>query len=155
MAYYEDLSPYTYSRHDQEMVNVGWLDREHEYSRGDVDTDTLTKLLSLADRERNVMRGVQDCQFCHEESPMLVEDVSSKLRTYLGTGEIRVEDDIGRIYAAPTLIYHYISAHNYRPPEEFLKAVRSGHIGPRESHELEMLLLPQVAARTAVWHLRH
>lgn len=150
MAYYEDLSSYTYSRHDQEMLNVGWLDRHHDYPRGNVDAVTLRKILLLASRMRNVLRGVQDCQFCDEESPLFVEDSCSNLRTYLGTGEIRVEDNLGNLYAAPTLLYHYVLVHDYRPPEGFLEAVKSGFLGPRESHELGTLFLPEVAARTAL-----
>ncbi len=29
----------------------------------------------------------------------------------------------GKVYAAPTLIYHYMKNHNYRPPNEFLEAL--------------------------------
>jgi hypothetical protein len=28
-------------------------------------------------------------------------------------------------YAAPTLLHHYVSAHEYRPPADFVDAVRS------------------------------
>jgi hypothetical protein len=42
----------------------------------------------------------------------------------LGNGEIIVKGEDGRRYAAPTLILHYIEAHHYLPPEEFIQAVR-------------------------------
>jgi hypothetical protein len=29
----------------------------------------------------------------------------------------------GKTYSSPTLIVHYIDAHNYRPPQEFIDAV--------------------------------
>ena len=29
----------------------------------------------------------------------------------------------GRVYAAPTLIWHYVTEHGYRPPDEFIDAV--------------------------------
>ena len=32
----------------------------------------------------------------------------------------------GRIYAAPTLIYHYVAVRHYKPPDEFLQALREG-----------------------------
>ena len=44
----------------------------------------------------------------------------------MGTSETRVFSSDGIVYAAPTLIYHYISAHNYCPPEEFLVAMKEG-----------------------------
>jgi hypothetical protein len=43
--------------------------------------------------------------------------------TYLGTAEIRVASDDGICFAAPTLIYHYVAEHGYRPPEQFVEAV--------------------------------
>ena len=36
----------------------------------------------------------------------------------LGDGEIRVSGSGGVVFAAPTLICHYIHTHGYRPPEE-------------------------------------
>src|SRR6267378_4456553 len=30
------------------------------------------------------------------------------------------------VYAAPTLIYHYVRTHHYKPPDEFLRALRKG-----------------------------
>jgi hypothetical protein len=40
----------------------------------------------------------------------------------LGNGEIRVPGANGLVYAAPTLICHYIDEHEYGPPEDFLHA---------------------------------
>jgi len=37
-------------------------------------------------------------------------------------GEIRVSGE-GIVFAAPVLIVHYIEAHSYLPPAQFLKAV--------------------------------
>jgi hypothetical protein len=42
----------------------------------------------------------------------------------VGNGEIRVSGKDGIVYAAPTLVCHYIQAHGYFPPEEFIEAVR-------------------------------
>ena len=35
----------------------------------------------------------------------------------------------GVIYAAPTLIYHYVEVHEYKPPDEFIRALSEGR-GP-------------------------
>jgi hypothetical protein len=32
----------------------------------------------------------------------------------------------GDVFAAPNLIYHYVSDHRYRPPHEFIQAVEGG-----------------------------
>ena len=45
-----------------------------------------------------------------------------KHTAYLGNGEIRVRGEAA-YYASPTLIYHYVVAHHYKPPEEFIEAV--------------------------------
>lgn len=42
----------------------------------------------------------------------------------LGDGEIDVAGS-DKVYACPTLIYHYILRHGYRPPAEFVDAVRA------------------------------
>lgn len=41
----------------------------------------------------------------------------------LGSAEIWVPGREGCIYAAPTLIVHYVEAHEYLPPPEFIEAV--------------------------------
>ena len=43
--------------------------------------------------------------------------------TFLGSAEIRVQGKEGKVYAAPTLIYHYVAAHDYDPPQEFVEAL--------------------------------
>lgn len=48
------------------------------------------------------------------------------MRLLLGSGEIRVFNSAGDVFAAPNLIYHYILQHHYRPPDEFLRAVEHG-----------------------------
>lgn len=39
--------------------------------------------------------------------------------------EIRVLAKTGQWYAAPTLVHHYVTWHNYLPPQEFIDAVLS------------------------------
>ena len=40
-----------------------------------------------------------------------------------GSGEIRVRGTDRTAYTAPILIVHYVEAHGYRPPEEFIAAI--------------------------------
>ncbi len=46
----------------------------------------------------------------------------------LGSAEIWVIANDGKIFACPDLILHYIVDHNYLPPEEFIEAVENGPI---------------------------
>ncbi|MEM9069790.1 MAG: hypothetical protein AAGE52_14855 [Myxococcota bacterium] len=47
-----------------------------------------------------------------------------RLQVSVGASNLFVPAD-ARIYVAPSLIVHTIDAHGYRPPEEFLEAVRA------------------------------
>jgi transposase len=53
-------------------------------------------------------------------------NLAYRFRGLLGTSEIRVLSRDGTIYAAPTLIYHYMKIHHYKPPEEFIRALYEG-----------------------------
>jgi hypothetical protein len=66
-------------------------------------------------------RGWKECAFCAGEPPVEV-DVDGE-RSPVGDAEIRVTGTGDRRYAAPTLIVHYVAAHGYRPPDEFVDAV--------------------------------
>ncbi|MGW6949192.1 DUF7919 family protein [Streptomyces xanthophaeus] len=45
------------------------------------------------------------------------------LRASAGTGEIRVPCSPGTVFAAPSLIGHYVVVHSYLPPQPFIEAV--------------------------------
>ena len=40
----------------------------------------------------------------------------------VGNGEIRIADEDGLVFAAPTMILHYIVEHRYLPPDAFIEA---------------------------------
>jgi hypothetical protein len=132
MTYFADLTPYGYHTFqpipDPKLLNVGWLDASVPFAKGPVDALVVPKLLLLRRSPVNLYRGWQGCPFGQLESPpspcpypvsMLIgiEEIS------LANGEIRVPSENGIVYAAPTLICHYIDRHRYCPPNEFLMAV--------------------------------
>lgn len=121
MTYFEDLTPYSYSEWSEPMVNVGWLDRGHEFETGDVDPKLASALTNLAAHPVNMMRGLHNCQFCDVESPIAIDSAGQS--AFLGSGEIHVRSEPGVLYAAPTLIVHYLMTHKYRPPQPFVDAV--------------------------------
>lgn len=126
MTYFEDLSPYEYSRHlpqgRGEVLNVGWLDDKMSYSHGAVDVDLAEKLLALCQWPVNQYFGWHNCPFC-QECPVRIADLEGEF--CLGDGEIRVPRNDGKVvYVAPNLIYHYVTAHQYLPPAEFLDSLR-------------------------------
>lgn len=122
--YYPDLSPYTYSRSPSgsEVVNVGWLEKPHFFPQGTVPEHALDRLFLLCLQPVNRTRGHHTCQFCQNPSVGFRAERNDK-EAWLGSAEIRLTGKNGRVYAAPDLIYHYITDHCYRPPDEFVAAL--------------------------------
>jgi hypothetical protein len=128
LSYFEDLSPYTYyhSGIRENTLNIGWLDVAYPYQRGELPISFVENLWNFVQIRLIRLRGFHVCNLCSEKvvSPLVVNkgDVDFKL----GDAEIRVLGENGKIYAAPNLIYHYITVHGYQPPDEFVQAVLKG-----------------------------
>jgi hypothetical protein len=123
--YFEDMTPYSYSAERfaddaPSMVNFGWLDASHEYSRGEVPPGLVNQALALAADYTNAMRGFHCCPFCRERTHMSM--LLGDQPVYLGHSEIRIR--VGdTTYVAPSLLPHYMAAHNYMPPAEVIRAL--------------------------------
>lgn len=122
--YFKDLSVYEYLGNEGDNVlNVGWIDNEHFFSKGKVPKNFLTKLLyECIKRQVNITRGFYKSPF--DQSNNIGYPVRLGLRKYLlGSAEIRVNGLENIVYAAPNLIYHYVKDCHYLPPQEFINAV--------------------------------
>jgi hypothetical protein len=113
MAFFEDLTPYTYFHPEEELpgaVNIGWLERKHAFPTGETSEEFRAKLGRLCQRRVKRTRGFHPCYFCKgRDRPA-------------SSSEMRVAGN-GKVYAAPSLVHHYVVAHGYRPPDEFIAAV--------------------------------
>ncbi|GAA3882398.1 DUF7919 family protein [Tessaracoccus defluvii] len=118
--YFEDLT----SLPDGDgRVAVGWLEAGHAFTTGGCDPRVRDRLVHLAFEPEERMRGYHYCEFCTEESPISVTGAEDPGKfVNLGDAEIWVRDR-EQVFAAPTLIIHYIDAHGYRPPAVFCEAV--------------------------------
>jgi len=126
MSYFEDLTSYVYwgSRSSPpEAANVGWLDREHNFPTQQPTEEFLDCLWNFCKHCVVKTRGFHRCELCSDEFSNFEQRKTEKL--LLGTAEIRVISN-DRVYASPTLIYHYVSQHHYKPPDDFIKAVIDG-----------------------------
>jgi len=156
MAYYPDLSPYTYSCNwgDQTVLNIGWLDAAHTYPTGMVTGSFLDQLWAFCRQPAFRSGGYNGCEFCQKLwTPIYENREGEELK--LSSAEIRVVDQDGVVYAAPDLIYHYVVAHAYLPPEVFIRAVMEMPLPGTGAHEVlkkEKLLGDDVVAE---WIFRH
>ena len=129
MAYYPDLSPYEYikGKAKNNVLNVGWLDGKHAFRRGEIDNFLLELILGFCKRAVNRTRGYHLCPLCNDPPFGFIVE-RNKERIILGSGEIWIKGEDGKIYVAPDLIYHYIRDHGYLPPDEFLIAIERGEM---------------------------
>jgi hypothetical protein len=126
MSYYKDLSEYRYHGdfHRPGTKNVGWLGPAYRFETSEPTEGLLDKLWSYCAVSIAQMRGLHACEFCPDGKFCLASRNNQTL--LLGSAEIRVFSNAGAIYAAPNLIYHYVLAHHYSPPEVFVAALQSG-----------------------------
>ena len=153
MTYFPDGSDYEYFEHSmvEGTRNVGWLEKGHDFKRRVPDEELLERLWRLCWISVAQTRGFHLCDFCPDASSSRWDTAErDDRRLSLGTCEIRVFGSNGEIFAAPSLIYHYVEAHHYCPPDDFVEAVMKGPIPPEEAyfallekHALEWRSLPE------------
>jgi hypothetical protein len=158
MTFLPDGAPFTFPYRPGPVtraIAIGWLDRAQEPTIGAVPDEFVAELRERCAQGFNVTRGRHPCPFCSTpEDPELVNAQSALTGEYIaGNAEIYVGDAKARWYAAPNLIIHYVEAHGYRPPDEFIAAVlaRAGdlrlHLSPRVHDALARLLRIAAALR--------
>ena len=120
MAYFDDLTPHTYYKNHigtfcgehPEFLNIGWLEGARDYTSGVTDAALLIRLKELISVPFAYHYGFHFCDLPPCDG-----------RGEHGTGSVVVCSHAGKWYAAPVLITHYVEAHEYRPPDEFIDAV--------------------------------
>jgi hypothetical protein len=144
--YFPDLSPYTYAtqRPLADVLNVGWLDKSSPFQKGPVPALALDRLYDWFRIARvNQMRGIHECNLCRAEQwpPLPLNDNpnidAGGKKLFLGNWEIWIPGNEGRIFASPALIIHYVKAHEYFPPQEFIEAAMSKELKPGWHAEAE------------------
>jgi hypothetical protein len=131
MAYYEDLTPYNYTHYCEKELNVGWLQKGQPFSVGKTPEIFLEQLKWFAEKPFTIFHSAEQhkCEFCDSQETF-------------DSGEIRVVGANGVVYAAPKMIVHYIEAHGYLPPQEFVDAVvncRTNMVGPGQDKYTETI----------------
>lgn len=118
MTYFKDLTPYAYIDPEEELpdtINIGWLDKDYPFPVGETSDDFRAKLRALCEHRLKQTRGFHSCQFCKGRDRAT------------SSSEMRIAHD-GKVYAAPSMVYHYVVEHGYFPPEEFIDAVLASDV---------------------------
>ena len=133
MAWFGDLTQYEYGARINPLgLNVGWLERGQAFETMIPTEEILDALWSFCTISVMQARGFHLCNLCDE--PKMVIASRHGFRRLLGTSEIRVFGDKGLVYAAPTLIYHYVRTHHYNPPHGFLRALKESPRPPDKAY---------------------
>ena len=159
MAHFNDLSFYDYSQGSPRGTkNVGWPQFGRAFETVQPSEETLELLWSFCNVAVMQTCGIHRCDLC--VPPRAVSAIRGNAKLPLGSAEIRVlskegfsplpqrlrnEESSGllllrksavpfSVYAAPNLVYHYVDAHHYKPPDEFLDALREGPRPPDEKY---------------------
>ena len=119
--YFADLTPCSYNIGEPVGISVGWLDRAHDFSRGDVPAGFTERLAEICSRPAVQHRGFHVCEFCDFGTDASYE--IQKSAGALSSAVIRVVGHDGAVYYSPAMICHYVTRHKYRPPEAFVRAV--------------------------------
>jgi hypothetical protein len=113
MTHYADLEHHGYFMPGTFLRAIGWLSAEHDFPTGDMPPGLVARLTlfcSLGGGQREIgwasEWGTHTCELC---------------RAHQGAGEIAVPAS-GILYVAPSMISHYVEAHRYAPPGEFVAA---------------------------------
>jgi hypothetical protein len=132
--YYTDLSPYSYlkerggpvSADIKPALNIGWLDDAHPFQQAEPSPEFVARLWVFCRTPINTMLGFHECTFCNDnpKTYLVIEKDGEKVG--FGHAEIWIFGPDDKTYAAPTLIYHYVTRHRYAPPAEFVQAVLTG-----------------------------
>ena len=149
--YFPDLAPYQYDLPFSipDVLSVGWLSTGHPFPKGRVREASRVQLEQLtAAAAVHSMRGTHPCPFCDCEAPGLM---ISDREFLLGSAELWVRDSVGRVFAAPNLVVHYVDAHDYQPPGLFLDALEwtSANIGRWDATTVYELLVARGFAAAA------
>lgn len=158
MPHLADGEPYsaTLSARGIPLVAVGWLSSVHEFDRGRVSEAFFRVLcghLTARWEPPYACAGMHDCDLCQfGRSTTRFKDFefgsASGSELFIPSGD--------SIFVAPVNIAHYIAAHHYQPPADF---IRAGETCPQQRTAAYMQLLLSSGAESGSprWtrHLRH
>jgi hypothetical protein len=122
--HYQDLAVWeALGKPTGSLLAVGWLEENHPYPSGSVDTAFFAALVELLRDpwQPAMFVGRHACELCAFSGGPSVLDYNG-VRVELGRANLFVPAQ-GVAYVSPSLMVHYIDSHAYLPPDEFRAAV--------------------------------
>lgn len=108
MTHLPDLAHHPDTR-DGEALSIGWLDATHPFPTAEPSAELMESLWRHCRLSVARTRGLHPCELCSAD--VCVEERDG-IRLVLGSAEIRVISAAGELFAAPDLIYHYVTKHH-------------------------------------------
>ncbi len=113
---------------------IGWLSDEHPFPVGDTPPEFLVRLKEFCHNWRKgslrwpLFFGPHECELCCN---------------YMASGNIGVPSgDV--LFAAPEMVAHYVEAHRYSPPPEFIAAVLAAPLPGTQEYDDAVSVFPVV-----------
>jgi len=78
------------------------------------------------------IKALNSNKICYSKTIITV--TRHRRKEQLGTSEIRIFGENDIVYAAPDLIFHYVTAHHYKMPDEVIHALRHGPCPPESEY---------------------
>lgn len=128
MSFFPDMGQKSYSASGKHVRAIGWLHPDHDFTRGEVSGEFLTRLREFAAQSGassealwfGASGGLHSCEFCGRAHTCGNFGVPS--------GDL--------LFVAPEMIVHYVEAHSYRPPDEFIAAVMRSPLPKTEEYQI-------------------
>ena len=111
--YFPDLSTKCSADHGECVRAIGWLAAGQDFPKGEVPPQFLEKLREHLKVPWQTIKfwGSHRCELCPPNSHAPSD-----------SNNLWIPGD-AVVYVAPAMILHYIEAHQYKPPDEFITAV--------------------------------
>ena len=124
MGYIPDLTPWEGEGNGApDLLAVGWLDRGVPFPKGDVSAPFFAKLVQLLVEPWQpwVSAGMHPCSLCRfTGGPGAICHRGTSVT--VGSANLYVPNE-RVLYVAPSMVAHYVDAHDYQPPGPFVDAV--------------------------------
>lgn len=137
MEFFEDLS--SWNEGSNHALAVGFLEGDRPYSKGFVSEAFFERLIELVvdPWQPFASGGHHRCSLCaFSGGPGRVRYGQA---TVLVGSSLLFVPTVSTVYVAPSLVVHYVDAHQYLPPKEFREAVMT--CPPMRSPDYLRLLL--------------